>query len=135
MLIYVELYTDIGIFSIISPFWTGFAKGKELCTRSLYFFLYLGRYLIFYLYLFTYCCLRCDFCFYYMLFKGLLFWFFDPIACICFHCQNSMSFCIFTLSLYIFIYLYIYIYIYIYIFRSRFYFSLKVSLKFLCAVF
>ena len=72
-------------------------------------FLYLGRYLIFYLYLFTYCCLRCHFCFYYMLFKSLLFWFFDPIVCIylllmyCFNCHNSMSFCIFKLSLYIFI--------------------------------
>ena len=70
------------------------------------FFLYLGKYLIFYLYLFTYCCLRCHFCFDYML---LLFWFFDPIVCIClllmycFNCHNSMSFCIFKLSLYIFI--------------------------------
>ena len=97
------------IFSIISPFWTGFVQGQELWTRSLYFFLYLGRYLIFYLYLFTYCCLRCHFCFYYMLFKSLLFWFFDPIVCIylllmyCFNCHNSMSFCIFKLSLYIFI--------------------------------
>ena len=65
--------------------------------------------IIVYLYFFTYCSLRCHFCFYYMLFKSLLFWFFDPIVCIylllmyCFNCHNSMSFCIFKLSLHIFI--------------------------------
>ena len=106
LLIYVELYTDTDIFSIISPFWCGFVR-QELWTRLL--FLYLGGYLIVYLYLFTYCCLRCHFCFHYMLFKSLLFWFFDPIVCIylllmyCFNCHISMSFCIFKLSLFIFI--------------------------------
>ena len=84
-------------------------KNCGLDLYLFYFFLYLARYLIFFLYLFTYCCLRCRFCFYYMLSKSLLFWFFDPIVCIylilmyCFNCHNSMSFCIFKLSLYIFI--------------------------------
>ena len=37
LLIYLELYTDIDIFSIIPPFWTGFVEGQELWTLSLYF--------------------------------------------------------------------------------------------------
>ena len=84
LLIYVELYTDIDIFSFISPFWAGFVEGQELWTRSLYFCIFVKV-----------------FCFGFFV---LLYVFINYLLLMyCFNCHNSMSFCIFKLSLYIFI--------------------------------
>ena len=52
LLIYVELYTDVDIFSIISPFWTGFIEGQELWTRPSYFFIF--RYVFNILFIFVF---------------------------------------------------------------------------------